>query len=287
MNMRDFLKRITLLLVCCVFVLGNAHVSFADDLMLMEAYFTQDEGYSGWKDVPGKGKMRYYAQNDPLWGSLTYERVDAESRRPFRDSGCCPSAAAMAVAALIPEEELAIIGDYAKRPYSLCSCSLNKERCNKRHSRYILTSDRDYSRFLPLIFGDFATGNNTFGVYSRAVSAGTGTGYLHQIVKIYGLKLTFTYQYAEALAALDEGKAVAALAGGGGAFTDTGHYVFLAHYDEEQLYVLDPLRRDVYKTNGAGKLHIIEPGLISLKHSNVSAARFSNFLIFEKITNTP
>ena len=281
--MRDFLIRITLLLACCVFVCGNAHVSFADDVTLMEAYFAQDEGYSGWIEVPDKGKMRYYAQNDPLWGALTYERGDTESRRPFRDSGCSPSAAAMAVAALIPEEELSVIGNYAKRPYSLCSCSLNKERCNKRHSRYLLTSDRDFSRFLPLVFGDFATGNNTFGVYSRSVAAGTGTGYLHQICQIYGLKLTFTYQYSEALAAMDEGKAVAALAGSGGAFTDTGHYVFLAHHDEERLYVLDPLRREVYKTNGGNKLEIIEPGLVSLLHNQISAARFSNFLIFEKI----
>ena len=285
--MRDFLKRITLLLACCVFTLGNAHVSFADDLTLMEAFFSQKEGYSGWIEVPGKGKMRYYAQNDPLWGALTYEKGDTESRRPFRDSGCSPSSAAMAVAALIPESELCLIADYAKRPYSLCSCSLNKERCNKHHDRYLLTSVLDFNRFLPLIFGDFATGNNIFGAYSRSVAAGTGTGYLHQICKIYDLQLNFTYQYAEALAALDAGKAVVALAGSGGAFTDTGHYVFLAHYDNERLYVLDPLRREVYKTNGGSKLEIIEPGLVSLLHDRVSVARFSNFLIFEKITDLP
>lgn len=287
MNMRDFLKRITLLLACCVFMFGNAHVSFADNLTLMEAFFTRQEGYSGWVSVPGKGEMRYYAQNDPLWGALVYEKSDTDSRRPFRDSGCCPSAAAMAVAALIPEADLSDISNYARRPYSLCSCSVNKDRCNRRHSRYILSSDRDFSRFLPLVFGDFAAGNNTYGVYSRAVSAGTGTGFLYPIAEIYGLKLTFTARYSDALEAMDRGAAVAALAGKGGAFTDTGHYVFLANYDEDRLYVLDPLLREVYKTNYSSKLEIIQPGLVSILHDQVSFARFNNFLIFEKVTENP
>lgn len=281
--MRAFFNRLTLLIACCVFLFGNAHVSFADNLTLMEAYFSGEEGYSGMVEVPGKGKMRYYAQNDPLWGALAYEKADTDSRRPFRDSGCSPSAAAMAVAALVPETELSRISDYAKRPYSLCTCSLNKERCNKRHSRYLLTSDRDFARFLPLVFGDFATGNNTFGVYSRAVSAGTGTGYLQPIAGLYGLSLTFTPDYDEALAAMDRGAAVAALAGRGGVFTDTGHYVFLAHYDAERLYVLDPLLREVYKTNASSRLEILQPGLVALTHKNVSYARFSNFLIFERL----
>ena len=72
-------------LIMCVFLMGSAHVSFADDLTFTEAYFTQPEEYSGFIVVPGKGPMRYSAQNDPLWGSLAYESSGVQKRRPFRD----------------------------------------------------------------------------------------------------------------------------------------------------------------------------------------------------------
>ena len=110
MNMRILFKKMAMLLCICVFLTGNAHVSFADDLTLAEAFFTKPEGYSGWINVPGKGLMRYYAQNDPLWAVLCYEREGTESRRPFRDSGCSPSAAAMAIYQTMGEDGIEIIG---------------------------------------------------------------------------------------------------------------------------------------------------------------------------------
>ena len=107
--MRALFLRTAAFLCMCVFLLGNAHVSFADDLTYTEAYFTQQEGYSGIIEVPGKGPMRYYAQNDPLWQDLAYERSETQSRRPFGDGGCGPTAGAMAIANLVTEEELSRI----------------------------------------------------------------------------------------------------------------------------------------------------------------------------------
>ena len=280
--MRVFLRRLALLLGVCVLLLGNAHVSFADDLTLIEAFFTRPEQYSGWIDVPGKGSVRYYAQNDPLWGALTYEREGTSQRRPFRDSGCGPTAAAMAVAALIPAEELSRVAAFAKRDYSLCPCSLNRERCNRAHARYVLTSERDFDRFLPLVFGDFATGNNTFGTCSRGEAQGTATGFLWDIAKVYGLDMRIVSDFGQALEALRSGSAVIATAGKSGAFTNTGHYVFLASADDERLYVLDPLRREEYKTNQGKKLEILQPGLVALTYENVPAAAFGNFIIMDR-----
>ena len=281
--MRVSVKRWALLFCVCVLLTGNAHVSLADDLTLMEAFFTQPEQFSGLIEVPGKGEMRYYAQNDPLWRDLTYESGQSSTRRPFRDSGCGPTAGAMAVAALVPEDAFVRIAAYAKSAYSLCSCSVNKAKCNKRHARYILTSQRDYVRFLPLIFGDFATGNNTLGDNSRSSNVGTSSGFLYDIASIYGLTLASTQSYDEAVLAVQSGDAaVVALAGKGGAFTNTGHYVLLANIDDEKLYILDPLCRTEYKTNQGKKIEIIQPGLVALRHANVSAAQFSSFLIFRR-----
>lgn len=279
--MRDLLKRLNVFVfIMCVFLAENAHISYADDLTFTEAFFARAEQYSGVINVPEKGPMRYYAQNDPLWGSLVYERNEISSRRPFRDGGCGPTAGAMAVANLLPEEDLSGISKSASQEYSLCPCSLNRAKCNKRHARYILTSQRDFVRFLPLVFGDYATGNNRSGIYSRSDAQGTGTGFLYGIAKAYGISLSATGDLTKALEALSQGDSVVAHASRGGAFTNTGHYVYLAHEDEESIYILDPLYRTKYATNNADKLRIIQPGLVSIRHENISAANLDMFFIF-------
>ena len=283
LNMRVFLWKLIILLTgICVFWGGGAHVALADDLTLTEAYFTQPEEYSGIITVPGKGPMRYYAQNDSLWSHLIYERSSSPKRRPFGDGGCGPTACAMAIANLVPEEELSKIAEYAKQEYSLCVCSLNKAKCDMRHTRYVLTTETDYVRFLPLVLGDYATGNNTLGTYSRGDDVGTATNFLADIARIYGLMYTVTTDYAEAIRALESGASVMAHANRDGAFTTTGHYVLLAHIDSERLYILDPLCRTEYSGKEGKKIEIIQPGLVALTHENVGAAELGTFYIFCK-----
>lgn len=272
-----------MLLCMCVILMVGAHASFADDLTLTEAFFTQPETYSGMVEVPGKGMMRYYAQNDPLWGALTYERPEGAASRPFRDGGCGPTAGAMAVANLIPEEELSRIAPAAKQEYSLCPCSLNKAKCRHHHARYVLTSQRDFTRFLPLVFGDFATGNNAAGVHSRSNAKGTGTGFLYEIAKFYGVTITATASYDDAIRALESGDTVVGHASRGGALTNTGHYVLLAHIDSKRLYILDPLCRTDYSGyTGGRKIEILQPGLIALTHENFGVANIGTFMIFHR-----
>ena len=189
--MRVFLKGLSLLCMCAV-LMGSAHLSFADEYLQVEARFTEREGYSGIKQVPGMGEMRYYAQNDPLWSLLCYEKNNVPKRRPFRDSGCNPTALAMAIAYLVPEDEIPAISSIAKQSFSLCACSLNKVRCIQGHIRYEITSQRDYIRFLPLLLGDYATGNNIYNRYSRGEGAGTGTAYFKEIAALYGLRFRLT-----------------------------------------------------------------------------------------------
>lgn len=282
--MRVLIFRMAGMLLCmCAVLLIGAHASFADDMTLTEAYFTQPETYSGMVEVPGKGMMRYYAQNDALWGELTYERAEGDAARPFRDGGCGPTAGAMAVANLLPEEELPKIAAAAKQEYSLCPCSLNKGKCVHYHARYVLTTQRDFVRFLPLVFGDFATGNNMAGVHSRSNAQGTATGFLYEIAKVYGLTLRATSDYDEAIRALQSGDTVVGHASRGGALTKTGHYVLLAHYDSQRLYILDPLCRTDYSGYAGGKkIEVIQPGLIALAHENVRAANMGVFFIFHR-----
>ena len=280
--MRVFLKRMAMLFCMCVFLMENAHFAYADDLTLVESHFAAPEGYSGMIQVPGMGEMRYYAQNDPLWGALCYEKHDIKSRRPFRDSGCSPSSLAMAIAKMIPIEEMGLIEQAAKNDFSICSCSLNKSRCIRDHARYIITSQRDFVRFLPLVFGDYAAGNNINGTYSRSATAGTNSAYMKEVANLYGLDMTIIHDFDQALEEMEKGNAVVALAAAGGVFTNTGHYVFLANYYEGKLYVLDPLYRTTYKTKNSKRLEIIQPGLVALTDKNIRYAQFTNFYIFTR-----
>ncbi len=278
----SIIRLLAALLIICVFLTENANVCFADNMTLTEAYFTQPEQYSGIISVPGKGPMRYYAQNDPLWGDLAYERAETKSRRPFKDGGCGPTAGAMAIANLVPDEALSLIAAYAKQEYAICPCSINKGKCIHYHARYVLTAQRDFVRFLPLVFADFAAGNNRFGTVSRTSAQGTSTGFLHDIAKIYGVTITVTQDYQTAVSALKNGGTVVGHASRGGAFTNTGHYVLLAHVDDEKVYILDPLCRTEYKTNQGSKIEIIQPGLVALTHQNFKVSNIGNFFIFHR-----
>lgn len=280
--MRAFCRKTMLILmVICVFLAGGAPFSCADTLLSTEAFFAGRESVSGLVEVPGRGQMRYYAQNDALWGGLIYENPDVKSSRPFRDSGCGPTAIAMAVVQLVPPERLSSISRLAKRSYSLCACSVNKGHCSQAHARYILTSQQDFVRFLPLVLGDYATGNNTLGQVTRNANVGTSNALGQNIAQAYNLHYRITKSYEEAVTALQSGSAVVALASRGSVFTNTGHYVLLAWVDADYLYVLDPLCREEYKTNNSRKLNILQPGLVSLANEDVSgAAKFSSFMIF-------
>lgn len=284
--MRIPFKR-TCCFMLCLLLWGSALFVSADQVLSAERFYARQESVSGLVNVPGvEEPMRYYAQNDALWENLVYERKGVKKVRPFKDSGCSPSALAMAVCHLIPDEELSQISQYARKEYSLCICAINEDICDRHRGRYVITSQRDYVRFLPLILADFACGNNTFGVYSRSAAQGTGTAYIQKVCEVYGLECRFTYSYDEALTAIaNENQAVMALAGAGGCFTNNGHYLFLANADEERLYVLDSLCREQYKTNKASVIEIIQPGVVSLLHKDVRHAQFSNFVILTKPVN--
>ena len=274
-------KGLFTLLLTAVLVFSAAFPSYADDpLTLVEQHYAQTESVSGWVDVPGRGPMRYYAQNDELWMELTYETEDSSKMRPFGDGGCNPTALAMAVRSLIPEGSLSVIVDDALRAYSLCTCSINRSHCGYHHPRYYITSPRDFDRFLPLVFADYACGNNRQQAKSRNEGKGTVGGYMKYVASAYGLNLKTVGDQKSGLEAIRDTKnAVIAYAASGGAFTTVGHYVFAAWADEENVYFLDPLCRDVYRTNNAKVVHILQPGLVSIRLQDLKSANINSWII--------
>jgi hypothetical protein len=164
---------------------------------------------------------------------------------------------------------------------------VNRYKCRNDHARYLLTSVRDFERFLPLVFADFAAGNNTLGVTSRSEDKGTSTGFVHHLASVYGLSVSITTDYRLAVEAVKNGRSVVAHSRAGSVFTNTGHYIFLASADDERMYVLDPLCREEYTGKNSKKLTIMQPGLVTFRHEDVSIAGFGGFIIFSEEAAVP
>ena len=105
------------------------------DILETEAYFDHQESLSGLVDVPYRGNMFYYAQNDSLWKTLVYETRESQKSRPFGDGGCAPTSLAIILANIVPAEQLDDILDYGVRPFSLCEHHINSNKCSYKRCR--------------------------------------------------------------------------------------------------------------------------------------------------------
>ena len=207
------------------------------------------EGTSRTVNVPGRGEMQYYAQNDPVWAAMRYEARKSKQARPFGQGGCGPTSMAMAIANLVPEESLGGISAYARveNGYTFCTCSVNQYFCNHRHAQYKLETPAEFRRYLPLAIASFATGNNIWGETSRGDGGGTNTAFMKRVTEAYGLYFTLTKDRELALSALADGAMVIASTGGKASpFTGGGHYLTLASVYEGRLYILDPYLKADY-----------------------------------------
>jgi len=244
----------------------------------------------------GAGPFRYYAQNDPVWDRLVYEVYNSPTQRPFGDGGCNPTALAMVVASLVPVEHLNLLGMSAApgRTYTPCTCSVNTHYCHMgrkdpTHMPFTLISGEDFMNALPLAFADFATGNNSdrqrhrLQSISHGGNGGTSKTLFDPIAKIYGLPLRTTRDMNEIYGALDRGGMVIALCSGKSQiFSGTnGHYVVIASYDDNSLYVMDPFVRDTYKKDRRGLIEKLDDGILRVKRSSASTLGFGTFALFE------
>lgn len=277
----SLLRRVSLLLILYVILNCFAACAEAEEDFLTERQFAAPAYYDTEITVPSGRTYAYYAQNDTLWGGMIYESKSSTKNRPFRDGGCAPSSVAMALRCVVPEEQLLRFNSCAKYPYSVCSCSINKWHCGKGHARYYITSVKDYVKYLPLVLGDFAAGNNIYGLSSRAMNTGTGLTFLNGLAELFDIKISRTESLEEALTHVDLGCGVVAFAGSGGAFTSTGHYLLLVGADESHVYFLDPLCRDSYRASDPE--HAVKPvyqGLVGVERQKYGRAQIYSYIIF-------
>lgn len=221
--------------------------------------------YSRVIDVPGVGEWYYYAQNDPRWAKSVYEPLHTEKIRNFGGGGCGPTSLAIALSRQLDAQDMPRILEH-KSPsldgYFYCPCSINSYHCSYRHEPIMIATPEAFQENLPLVVGSYATGNNAEKrKYRDSAYAGTNLTLLQDVAEDYGLEYVGTNKWATAYQALQEGYSVITTVGKG-YFTGSSHYMVVAHADEEWIYILDPLMREEYERDTAGRLEVIEPGLV-------------------------
>ena len=240
------------------------------------------ETQNGYFTVDGVGTWMLYGQNDPLWKRMIFEVAGSSRWRPFGDGGCGPTSVAMAIANLVPPEDLPKLHKAAANPlgYVFCVCCIEDHHCELNHVPYQLNTPEEYLRYFPLAVASFAMGNNIFEVQGRRDSFGTNMTYVDALYAVYGITKERASTLEEAVAFLKKENtiAVACVSGYGTPFTNTSHFLVLARATDEYLYVLDPLRRETYADRDPnGLLEVLTPGLVRVRLEDAPLCHFSSF----------
>ena len=288
---------LTLLLLLSFFPSsGLAGNGYADLQMARTLQEMEKDNNNRWIDVPGRGSMLYYAQTNPFWSGMRYEVAGSSTHRRFGDGGCCPTSAAIAFANLLPMTQLGQIRSH-KAPraegYGISVSGLNPLNLLKHKGIWWLEYAEDYQRYLPLVFAQYAAGNNansrTWRLKSKGggeSAGGTSAAFIPELCAIYGLnylKLPGRMNMDWLEPVKNGGIAVALANSQWHPFSKgSGHYVAIVGCDDEYVYIMDPQDKGKYDSDRNKLLEVIEPGFVRAKLSNFRELMFGMIYV---ITN--
>lgn len=260
----------------------------AEDTGVTQLELESRESYTKTVDIPGYGEAIYYAQNDPTWATMRYEPRRSTSYRKFGASGCGPTALAMAIANLADDEQLSrlLVCPSSEYGFSLCTCSVNQYFCDHSHVQMRVQTLDDLQTYLPVVMGNFATGNNLWNIQSRSMAGGTDAGFYPYVANACSLDYSYTRDFAEMLTALQDGATVVASTGGSASpFTGGGHYVTIVAMDEKYIYILDPYCKESYRgIDTRHVLEVLEPGVVRAEWARATDLCLYSFYIFQQRT---
>jgi len=225
----------------------------------MRVFFSIRDTFSGWIEVPGRGEMFYYAQNDPRWDQVKYNEVNKLLiSRTIGESGCAPTAFSIFLRNVAPYRKLyelfALSAKGAGYPFCICSCQ--KRYCTGAHERFIPWTVEDLADYLPIVIASYIGGNNQNGQ--------KGTPLMRSLLTKLSIPFTYTTKREDVLEALRNGAVVLANSGTTSSpFTNNGHYIVLASLYNGYIYILEPyVRTDYGKLDRKHILEIVQPGLV-------------------------
>ena len=284
--------RLTFLMMILAIYLPPALAGSGYQNLLAARALIQQQGQNNNRliDVPGRGSMIYYAQNNPLWSQMLYENARSKLRRTFGNAGCAPTCAAIAVANLLPVERLGFILPFASEKaggFGIATNAVNPLSAHFRDGIYWFNAADEYLTYLPLVFGQYAAGNNKqynswrIQYIDENRSGGTSIAFITQLCNIYGLSYTKVVPKGQLnwLESIKHGAIGVALANTTlqPFVASKGHYVTVVSADSKYLYIMDPQDKLQYDSATDRKhiLEILEPGLVRVKQSDFKSLFFT------------
>ena len=222
------------------------------------------QSISGYVEAPNRGRLRYYAQNDPVWATMVYRFPHQDYEPRFSGAGCIPSALANCIANLLPPEELTRLSAFTHRDegFFICPCSMNRLNCDGSHTRYPIATAEDFDRFFCLVVGSYLSGNNEINDYA------CGTMHLTaHLLELYGFsfdRADDNISYAAQEGADRGALTILMVAGDDCPFTSGSHALVLCDADSEYFYFLDSFYREEYPLDRLHIVNIITPGLVAV-----------------------
>lgn len=239
----------------------------------------------------GRGPFLYYAQNDPSWKNLIYEKRGAPTKRKFGAGGCNPTCMAMIVANLIEPERLSDIIAHSINAvgYEICDCSIQSYYCIHKAvngHRLGLTDAEDFLAYMPLVMGSYACGNNnkrqTFRAKARKGGGGTTWDLFEFVASSYGLIFDWTRDPFVMEETLKQGGMAIVLVGGSNQpfSTGLGHYLVIADSDEDYFYFLDPYSVESYTEDKLQIIEYLENGVCRVRKEDMDKIYATRYFMF-------
>lgn len=237
-------------------------------------------------DVPGRETpVVWYAQNSPEWAYLFISNGENDKTKHFGASACVVTACAIAVASMVPKEQLPKIRSILRSDPRIDTQAAGLWRAKGNNSRFRIEDEVDYFRYFPLILGSFASGNNNVGIRDYQ-----NQGNYRIILDTFGLKYEIARDMDKAIAALEDGGVV--ITSSGGTYSPiavVGHYFTLVGVDEEYIYYADPFawREEKPMPDKEKKIEFVQQGLYRFKKEDIPYMRLNAQFIIQRPENAP
>ncbi len=214
----------------------------------------------------------YYAQNDSIWNRMIFESQGSGKYRPFGDGACAPTSLSIVLANLVKGNTLTKLLKAGKSDFRFCTCSVNPLYHKGTHEMYTVESEEQLRRYLPIIVGNYATGNNLSGTKFRGSGYGVKSALFASLAGVFSLEYKITQDVSVLEYAIANGGMAISLSKAS-PLTSSSHYLVIADISGEYVYLLDPyLRADKdYSLSSSMFFEQYSPGLLKIKQSQMQS----------------
>lgn len=243
-------------------------------------HFSNFESYNRAVTLPTGKKLYYYAQNSPEWAKHWYD-TKPNGFIVFGDGGCVASTLANTLINLAPKNQLSKLKQLSRESFLLDSKAVPLHLGHPKRKKFAIESSADFAAFLPLVLGQYASGNNLLSSNNYR-----STAFYKPVFSLFHLQNYESKKFEEVEHVLADGGLIVSSSGGmNSPIARGGHFFVIADSDENYIYILDSLVRERYKLDKKRYMEIMEPGVVRVKKENLTKLHFNYFIAVEAAKN--